>query len=145
MLKTLSEDPFFIHKPSLKSLNGVVDLMDNSYIDFKKYMKNPNYDTLILVPIIDEIVPRKPFLNLLQDKDVTRHIGEKIYLGVYDENFHMLLRDIDGNRITREIKEWIFNRERVETFNSFKNNVERLKSAPFYHKLDYSIENNQIN
>ena len=75
-------------------------------------------------------------LNLLQDKDVVKHIGKKIRLGVYDENFHMLLRDIDGDRITREIKEWIFDRQSVSTLNSFRNNIHRLKNSSFFHKLD---------
>ena len=29
MLKELSEDPFFIHKPKLKSLNGITNLWTN--------------------------------------------------------------------------------------------------------------------
>jgi len=136
MLKNLSKDPLFIHQSSLQSLSGIVKLMDISYIDFKKYFKDPNFDTLVLVPIVDEIVPRKPLLNLLQDKDVVKHIGKKIRLGVYDENFHMLLRDIDGDRITREIKEWIFDRQSVSTLNSFRNNINRLKNSSFFHKLD---------
>ena len=32
LLKELSDDPFFIHKPKLKSLNGITNLMDE-YID----------------------------------------------------------------------------------------------------------------
>ena len=35
ILKELSDDPFFIHKPKLKSLNGITNLMDESFEDAK--------------------------------------------------------------------------------------------------------------
>ena len=38
--------------------------MDESYKDALKYFKIPIYKTLIL-SIIDEIVPRKPFIEIL--------------------------------------------------------------------------------
>ena len=36
----------------------------------------------------------------------------------------MILRDIDGERVSREIKEWIINRENVSNFYSFKRNLD---------------------
>ena len=39
MLKELSEDPFFVHKPKIKSLHGVVELMDKSYNDAILFLK----------------------------------------------------------------------------------------------------------
>ena len=63
-LKELSDDPFFIHKPKLKSLNGITNLMDESFEDAKNYLKNPSYNTLILIPINDQIVPRKPLIEI---------------------------------------------------------------------------------
>ena len=83
MLKELSDDPFFIHKPKLKSLNGITNLMDESFEDAKNYLKNPSYNTLILIPINDQIVPRKPLIEILQNPDIKKNIGEKFDLGVY--------------------------------------------------------------
>ena len=38
--------------------------MDESYIDTKSYLKKPSYDTIVLIPLLDEIVPRKPIISL---------------------------------------------------------------------------------
>ena len=48
----------------------------------------------------------------------------------------MILRDIDGERVSREIKEWIVNRENVSNFYSFERNLDIIENSPYYHKLD---------
>ena len=136
MLKKLAADEFFVHKPTLKSLQGIIDLMDESFIDSKHYLQNPSYDTLILIPLIDEIVPRRPFLGLLDDELVKKNLDKNIKIGVYDNSYHMMLRDLQGNDVTRELKEWIFDKKIVENFYSFKNIEERLRNNEFYHRLD---------
>lgn len=135
MLKKFSEDPNVIHKPTLKSLNGIIELMDKSFEDAKFFFANPYYDTLIIIPIIDEIVPRRPILKLFDDKQIKKNLNKKISLGVYEKNFHMILRDIDGDRVTREIKEWIRSKS-IKHLYSFSNPIEKLKQSNFYHKLD---------
>ena len=67
MLKKLSKDPYFIHNPNLRSLYGIVELMDESYENAKIFLKQNNYRTLLLIPIKDEIVPRKPLIELLKN------------------------------------------------------------------------------
>ena len=136
MLKLLSEDPFFIHKPNLESLNGITQLMDQSFEDASNYLKNPSYNTLILVPINDQIVPRKPLIELLQNQDIKENIGNKFDLAVYVKSYHMMLRDLEGDFVTREIKEWILNRNNIFTLNSFKIPLEKLSNQPYYHILD---------
>ncbi|MEE2694811.1 MAG: alpha/beta fold hydrolase [Pseudomonadota bacterium] len=136
MLEKLAADKFFVHKPTLKSLQGVIDLMDESFLDSENYLQNPNYETLILIPLIDEIVPRKPLLSLLSDEHIKKNLGRKVKIGIYDGSYHMMLRDVQGNDITRELKEWIFNKKIVENFYSFRNIEKRLRNARFYHRLD---------
>ncbi len=136
MLKKLSKDPLFIHEPKLKSLNGVTHLMDKAFEDTKNYLKNPFYNTLILVPVNDQIVPRKPLIEILQKPEINKNIGKKFDLGVYVKSYHMMLRDLEGDFISREIKEWILDRENVSSFNSFKNPLETLINEPYYHILD---------
>ena len=65
VLKALAKDKYFIHKPNLKSLNGMVELMDESYEDTEKFLNKVPYRTLIILPIKDEIVPRKPLTKLI--------------------------------------------------------------------------------
>ena len=57
MLKELAKDEFFIHKPNLRSLYGVITLMDKSYKDAREFFFDPTYNTLLIVPLKDEIVP----------------------------------------------------------------------------------------
>ena len=110
--------------------------MDTAYIDSKIFLKKPSYQTLIIIPVIDEIVPRKPLLNLLKNADIYENLNNNLYLAVYDKNFHMILRDNDGDRISREIKEWITNKKNITNLHSFINPIQRLKNSEFYHKLD---------
>ena len=44
--------------------------MDESYEDTKEFLNKVPYRTLIIIPIKDEIVPRKPLTKLLIDKKV---------------------------------------------------------------------------
>ena len=46
------------------------------------------------------------------------------------------MRDLDGDRISWEIKEWIIDKKRVLDFQTFQNVLQRLKNLPYYHKLD---------
>lgn len=136
MLKKLSEDPLFIHKPKLKSLNGITILMDQSFVDAKNYLKDPSYNTLILVPINDQIVPRKPLIEILKKPDIKKNIGQKFDLSVHVNSYHMMLRDLNGDLISNEIKEWILDNNNVSFLNSFKNPLETLINEPYYHILD---------
>ena len=75
ILKELSMDDLFIHKnPTFQSLQGVVDLMDEAYKDTEEYFKNPSYKTLIMIPLKDEVVPRKPLIKLLKDEKASNTI-----------------------------------------------------------------------
>ncbi len=136
MLKELSKDPFFVHKPNFKSLYGMIRLMDSSYKDASIFFQDPSYDVLLLIPIKDEIVPRRPLLKLLEDEKIKRNINNKIKLAVYTFSFHMMLRDNQGDFITREIKQWLFDKESVGNLKSFEESLKELQKQKFYHILD---------
>ena len=136
MLKQFSSDSNVIHKPTLKSLNGIIKLMDKSFIEALTYLKNPRYETLIILPMKDEIVPRKPLLSILRTKEVKKNVGKKIQIGVYPNNYHMILRDLEGDEISREIKEWLTNRENIKNLDSYNNVYEKINSSDFFHQLD---------
>ncbi len=136
LLLELSRDKYFIHEPTLRSMNGIVDLMNNSYNDARNYLKNPNNKTLIVIPAIDEIVPRTPLLELLNLKEIKKNVGGQLTLALYEDNYHMILRDINGNDVTREIKEWLFETENVDFLYSFYKSIERLNMQKFYHIIE---------
>merc|ERR1711991_459219 len=107
MLEKLSKDKYFIKEPKLKSLNGIIDLMDESYIDAKEFFQNPSYDTIVLIPLLDEIVPRKPIIEILEKHTKTNIKNFALETFVYDKSYHMILRDVNGNTVTSDIKDWI--------------------------------------
>ena len=114
MLKELSMDDLFIHKPTFRSLQGVVDLMDEAYKDTEEYFKNPSYKTLIMIPLKDEIVPRKPLIKLLKDERIKNNFSDKIKILVYEESYHMILRDLNGDQITEDLKNWVIERNMIQ-------------------------------
>ena len=136
MLEELSKDNFFIHKPTLESLQGVIDLMDESYKDAKNYLKNPAYKTLILIPLKDEIVPRKPLIKILQNNEIKINELNLLSIGAYEESYHMILRDLDGDNITKDIKDWILERKKIEENENFKDVLKIFENTKFYHRLD---------
>lgn len=136
MLEEYSSDPLVIHKPTAESLNGVINLMDKAYTHAKSYLVSPYYPTLIIMPLIDEIVPRRPIINLFKQKNIFTNFNKNLYLTVYENNFHMILRDIDGDKVSWEIKEWILNKKKTANLQSLVNGIKILESSKFFHRLD---------
>ena len=135
MLKELSKDKFFIHKPSLESLRGIIKLMDESFLDAKKYFKNPAFKTLILVPLKDEIVPRKPLISIISDLNDQNNFLKKIKINLYQDSLHMILRDLQGHQVMDDIKNWVFEDNDKNYYdNTFI--LKKLKEAKFVHRLD---------
>ena len=136
MLKDYAADPLVVHKPTSSSVNGIIELMDKAFNNAERYLNKPTYETLIVIPMIDEIVPRKPLIHLFDKININTNLNKNLFLAIYDKNFHMILRDSDGDRISREIKEWITNKKDVTNLHTFINPIQRLRNSEFYHKLD---------
>jgi alpha-beta hydrolase superfamily lysophospholipase len=128
VLKALAKDKYFIHKPNLKSLNGIVELMDESYKYTKEFLNQLPYRTLIILPIKDEIVPRKPLTKLLNDKKDS--IKNNITLAIFKNNYHMILRDLESETITKFLANWINN---LDTSSSISASINILNNSKFYH------------
>ena len=128
VLKALSKDKYFIHKPNLKSLNGIVDLMDESYEDTEKFLNKVPYRTLIILPVKDEIIPRKPLTKILIDKkDV---IKDNLTLAIYKNNHHMILRDLESETISKFLADWIHN---LHSSSSIEESIDILNNSKYYH------------
>ncbi|MFL2679875.1 MAG: alpha/beta fold hydrolase [Alphaproteobacteria bacterium] len=136
ILRQLSKDPFFIHKPNLESLYGIIKLMDHSYKITRGYIVNPSYNTLILVPIKDQIVPRKPLIELLKESKVEINKSRKINLLVYKDSYHMMLRDINGDHISEKIKLWISKKNKSQKKYLFSDEYKKLENSEFHHMLE---------
>ena len=134
VLKELSQDKYFIHRPNLKSLYGIIELMDESYKDAKKFFSQPSYNTLVVIPIKDEIVPRKPLIELLEKTKIKTNSFSSDFI-IFESSYHMILRDMKGNNVTKEIKKWILERETKKKTN-FNEVIQKLRKADYHHILD---------
>ena len=137
MLRRFSKDPFVIHKPSLQSLNEIIKLMDKSYEDYEKIISSPRVPTLLVIPILDEIIPRKPLINLLKRINFEEKFkNKKLTLKVYQKNYHMILRDIDGLSVIKDIYYWLNNLDKINYNISNADSYELLLQLKKVHRLD---------
>ncbi len=86
--------------------------------------------------MIDEIVPRKPLIKILKDTKVKKNFSKLINIKIYENNFHMILRDINGNEIANDIKDWIKKENKENNFKSISKIITKLEDSNFYHRLD---------
>ncbi len=137
MLREFSRDPKVVHKKSLKSLNGIKKLMDSSYKNFVSYLNLPTFKTLLIVPLNDQIIPRKPLIEIIDKTSFKeQYSSDQLKIAAFEGYYHMILRDIDGTRVTNEIKDWIIQPNSLNFKVSSANSLEKIMSKPFYHELD---------
>ena len=94
MLIALGRDPYVIKTTRVDALNGLVDLMEAAWQSAAK-IKTP---TLVLYADGDEVVPSQPI------KDAAAAIPGTRQIVCYNDGFHMLLRDLKGERTWKAIE-----------------------------------------
>ncbi len=101
MLKALGRDPLVIKNTRVDAVWGIVNLMDEA-LDAAARFDGP---ALLLFGANDDIVPaeaaRRTIDALPDDADPRRRVA------VYDEGYHMLLRDMQGETVWRDILTWL--------------------------------------
>jgi alpha-beta hydrolase superfamily lysophospholipase len=97
MLRAYSRDPRVIKATRIDVIYGLVSLMDEGYRAGAK-VKAP---VLVLYGKKDQIVPKAPVLHVVKD------LGDHARFIRYPNGYHMLLRDLDGAAVTRDIAAWI--------------------------------------
>jgi alpha-beta hydrolase superfamily lysophospholipase len=114
MLRALGRDPLFQKKTRTGTLFGLVNLMDEARTAPEKTpakmpenVKDPAPPILFLYGAHDQIIPAKP------TQAVIAALGAKAPLDVkrYEQGWHMLLRDLEGEKVDRDIADWIFARQ----------------------------------
>ncbi len=98
MLRALGADPLFIKETRVDAIGGVVDLMGEAL------ERGPtlNVHKLVLVGENDQIVPtdvQRSFVASLPAGDCT--------LVTYPEGWHLLLRDLQRERVWQDVVAWI--------------------------------------
>ncbi len=102
VLKRLRDDPLIIHRTRLDTLAGIVALMRNA----RETAGGVAVRTLVLLGDLDRHVPRDGVAALLErlpqlgtDSGTT--------LAMYDHGRHLLMRSLNGGRVTVDIATWM--------------------------------------
>jgi len=101
MLRALGRDPLVIKNTRVDAIWGIVNLMDEA-LDATEDFDAP---ALLLYGANDDIIPpeasRRMLANLPDSPAHPRRIA------VYDDGYHMLLRDLQGDIVLDDIVSWI--------------------------------------
>lgn len=97
MLRALGRDPLVIKDTRIDAVYGLVNLMDRAYLDAPR-LDGP---VLLLYGARDEIIPGKPV------DAVRRRLNGLSRSIVYENGYHMLLRDLQSETVWRDILDWI--------------------------------------
>ena len=103
MLIALGKDPLFQKKTRTATLFGLVNLMDEARTAPDHITTAP--PILFLYGARDQIIPAKP------TEAVIAGLGTKAAVRKYEQGWHMLLRDLDGEQVDRDVAEWILGRQ----------------------------------
>ncbi len=99
MLRALAADPLVIKATRADAVWGVVNLMDRAF-DAAPHVAPP---VLMLYGDKDEIIPKDPTFDVM--RALPKGDGDKI--GIYPDGYHMLLRDLNGEKIMADIVAWM--------------------------------------
>ncbi len=101
MLKRLGRDPLVIKATRIDAIYGLTNLMDRA-LDRAPDFRLP---ALILYGEKDEIIPKKPTRLMLERLPRTETGKRRVAL--YENGYHMLLRDLQAEVTWRDIAHWI--------------------------------------
>ncbi|HET7085786.1 MAG TPA: alpha/beta hydrolase [Rhizomicrobium sp.] len=103
MLRALGRDPLFQKKTRTDTLYGLVNLMDEARNAPERIKSAP--PILLFYGAKDQVIPAKPTEAVIQALD------GKATVKRYDHGYHMLLRDLEGEQVDKDVADWIFSRE----------------------------------
>jgi acylglycerol lipase len=101
MLSALGSDPLIIKKTRIDALYGLTNLMDQA-LESAWELNDP---LLFLYGKKDEVIPKKPTMQMLSRLPEKAKAIRKIIL--YDNGYHMLMRDNQAEIVWRDIIDWI--------------------------------------
>ncbi|HEY8255759.1 MAG TPA: alpha/beta fold hydrolase [Rhizomicrobium sp.] len=104
MLIALGKDPLFQKETRTATLYGLVNLMDEARTAPERITAAP--PILFLYGANDQIIPKEP------TEAVIAGLGDKAKVKRYEHGYHMLLRDLEGESVDRDIADWIFRNDR---------------------------------
>ena len=97
LLIKMSRDPLIIKATRVSAIKGLCDLMDDA-MHAAPALKPP---TLVLIGELDQVVPPDA------SKTMAATLNPSIDVKYYPQNYHMMLRDLQGDIPTSDIAAWI--------------------------------------
>ena len=101
MLKEQGRDPLVIKKTRYDTIYGLQNLMDAAYTAADNY----SLKTLVVYGHKDEVIPKEPVLDAFQ-RFPSKPESEKELI-LYENGYHMLLRDLEAENVMKDIVEWL--------------------------------------
>jgi alpha-beta hydrolase superfamily lysophospholipase len=99
MLRAYARDPLVQKVTRADAVWGLVDLMDAAR-KAPAHLDDPP-PILLLYGDKDQIVPREPTLATIKD------LGARATVHAYADGYHMLLRDLEGPAVWKDIADWL--------------------------------------
>ncbi|MGR9101186.1 MAG: alpha/beta hydrolase, partial [Gammaproteobacteria bacterium] len=102
MLKALGRDPLVIKESRVETLYGLANLMDAAFAG----AEDMRGALLMLYGEKDDIIPKEPiyrFVHNLEKQD-----SDAKDIAIYENGYHMLLRDLQAEVYWKDIENWIF-------------------------------------
>lgn len=124
-LRQLSRDPLMIRETRIDALYGIVKLMDEA-------LAAPvpaNLPTLVLYGLRDEVIPRAAVCRFVDTLPAAVH--RTLW---YPEGYHMLLRDLQANRVWEDVQLWL--RGAADGFNGALTKPEACPQVTRITELD---------
>lgn len=100
VLEALGRDPYVIKRTRVDAVYGLVELMEQAW----QRAPDVKLPSLVVYAGDDQIVPSQPIEDLVHRMSNVRAL-------CYADGFHMLLRDVKGERAWKEILAYITKRE----------------------------------
>ncbi len=104
LLRALARDPLILHNPRVDMTWGLVQLMDEA-VAAAPALRLP---TLVLIGAHDALVPNGAMMRMLARIPSG---GAPPRVAVYENGWHMLLRDLDAARVHGDIAHWVTTRD----------------------------------
>lgn len=100
LLRAMGRDPLVIKKTRVDAIYGIVNLMDDAYLNIEKL----SLPVLLLYGAKDEVIPVQPVRLAIEKLNAPHTVA------YYPEGYHMLMRDLKGEVVMNDIATWVQNR-----------------------------------
>lgn len=100
MMRKLARDPLFQHGTRADAVYGLVNLMDEAR-HAPERLPPQTPPILFLYGAKDQIIPKEP------SEAVIAALGARATVHRYEHGYHMLLRDLDGEMVWSDVRDWI--------------------------------------